>query len=117
MDGLTPIFLPLDKGNYARVHVKQNKSYGGTLGRELINQYGSKHLHINLINPDTHRAISFRVPYGALPECIKVGSRLLNTRNVLELIESLTGKRLIQKRQDKAYKTAINTIIRIPSTL
>lgn len=114
---LIPIYLPLDRGNYARVHVKPDKSYGGTSGERLIKQYGRKHTPINLVNQNTHKSVAFRVPYGTLPENIQVGSKLYNTRRVLELIEGLTGKRLIQKRQDKAYKTAVNLIIKLPRAL
>ena len=54
------------------------------------------------------------IPYGELPEKIKIGLRYYNTRDILNIIERITGKRIISKRENRALRHMQNTTIQLP---
>jgi len=56
---------------------------------------------------------SIFIPSGELPKTIQIGDRSYNTRQLIEIIERITGKHIISKRQNKALRNYRNTTIRL----
>ena len=48
-----------------------------------------------------------------LPECIKVGNKYYSTRKFIEILEDITEKKIISKREERIVKHMINNTLKV----
>ena len=54
------------------------------------------------------------IPSGELPKCIQIGNKFYNTRKLLEILEEITEKKIISRRENRAIRNMMNTTYQIP---
>lgn len=92
-----------------REEAENIRQEASNLNPQLLHEDGDLKVFGNKAN-DTIRLF---IPSGKLPKVIQIGNKYYNTRKILEILEEITEKKIISKRENRAIRHMVNTTLSV----